>query len=60
VWIAALLEMVRAPSLEMMRPFFAAAERGEDNLNAIDRLREGCRESRRFSRDTYPESYITK
>ena len=25
-----------------------------------DRLREGCRESRRCSRDTYPESYITK
>jgi len=21
---------------------------------------EGCRESRRYSRDTYPESYITK
>ena len=25
-----------------------------------DRFREGCRESRRCSRDTYPESYITK
>ena len=25
-----------------------------------DRLREGCRENRRCSRDTYPESYITK
>ena len=26
----------------------------------VDRLWEGCRESRRCSRDTYPESYITK
>ena len=33
------------------------------NLRAGDRLRvgwEGCRESRRCSRDTYPETYITK
>ena len=29
-------------------------------LNLVDRLREGCRESTRCSRDTYPESYITK
>ena len=25
-----------------------------------DRLKEGNHESRRFSKDTYPESYITK
>ena len=33
-----------------------------NNFLACDRLRvgEGCRESRRCSRDTYPESYFTK
>ena len=31
-----------------------------DEQYPIDRLWEGCRESRRCSRDTYPESYVTK
>ena len=30
------------------------------HLSCTDRRREGCRESRRCSRDTYPESCITK
>ena len=28
--------------------------------NGVDRLLQGCRESRRCSTDTYPESYITE
>ena len=38
-----------------------------NSFTSVDRLRvgwlngwEGCRESRRYSRDTFPESYITK
>ena len=35
-----------------------AVERGGNNLNGLIDSWEGCRESRRCSRDTSPESYI--
>jgi hypothetical protein len=34
--------------------------RDRRRVTFVGPLREGCRESRKCSRDTYPESYITK
>jgi len=49
----------RVPSAE--REPFAFMTVSAPTLHGADRLRsEGYRESRRCSRDTYPESYITK
>ena len=59
-WVGGLLVNPQHPRGAAVRNDPDTVKVDNSGANESDRLWEGCRESRRCSRDTYPESYITK
>jgi len=47
---------------QLQSPFHTKKRKGDSDSHQVSwfRVWEGCRESRRCSRNTYPESYITQ